>query len=186
MRRGAVLAMCLVWASPGFADQPLLRPSRDVDVTYRATARQGGKEIEQRVRWLSASQTMRIDPPSPGLHVIIDYPARRMSVVQDAARSVVEMAAPDSMADMIGGATATAFVRRGEATVAGLGCIEWRTQDREAHPVLVCITEDGVLLRAGTVEQVRVIAVSVQYAPQDPAVFRIPTDYQRQSPRTAR
>jgi len=186
MRRAAALALCLVWASPGFADQPLLRPSRDVDVTYRATAPRGGKEIEQRMRWLAASQTMRIDPPSPGLHVIIDYPARRMSVVQDAARSVVEMAAPDSLADMIGGAAGTVFVHRGGATVAGHACVEWQTQDRGAHPALVCITEDGVLLRAGTAEQVRVIAVSVQYTPQDPAAFRIPADYERQSPRTAR
>ena len=90
--------------TPGLADQPLLRPSRDVDVTYRAAAPQAGREIGQRVRWLAASQTVRIDPPSAGLHVIIDYVARRMSVVRDATRSVVEMAAPDNLDGMIGGA----------------------------------------------------------------------------------
>ena len=63
-------------------------------------------------------------------HVIIDYVARRMSVVRDATRSVVEMAAPDNIADMIGGSAATSFVRRGEATVAGRGCAEWQTLDR--------------------------------------------------------
>ena len=186
MRRVAALALCLSWASPALADQPLLRPSRDVDVTYRAAAPQVGKEIEQRVRWLAASQTMRIDPPSPNLHVIIDYVARRMSVVRDATRSVVEMAAPDSMANAIGGATATGFVRRGEATVAGRACVEWQTQDRATHPALVCITDDGVLLRAGTAEQVRVSAISVQYAPQDPAAFLVPADYARLTPGAAR
>ncbi len=186
MRRVAALALCLLWALPALADQPLLRPSRDVDVTYRAAAPQGGKQIEQRVRWLAASQTMRIDPPSSGLHVIIDYVARRMSVVRDATRSVVEMAAPDSMADAIAGAAATGFVRRGEATVAGRTCVEWQTQDRAAHPALVCITDDGVLLRAGTAEQVRVSAVSVEYAPQDPATFRVPTDYAHVTPGAAR
>jgi len=186
MRRTAALALCLAWASPGFAEQPLLRPSRDVDVTYHAAAPQGGKEIEQRVRWLAASQLMRIDPPSPELHVIIDYVARRMSVVRDGTRSVVEMAAPDSIAGVTGGEAATAFVRHGAATVAGQACTEWQTLDHDAHSALVCITEDGVLLRAGTAEQVWVSAVSVQYASQDPAAFRVPADYARHSPRTPR
>ena len=186
MSRVVVLTLCAAWATQALADQPLLRPSRDVDVTYRAAAPQGGKEIEQRVRWLAASQTMRIDPPSPDLHVIIDYVARRMSVVRDATRSVVEMAAPDSMTDVMGGEAATAFVRRGEATVAGRPCVEWQTLDRGAHPALVCITEDGVLLRAGTTQLARVSAVSVRYAPQDPAAFRVPADYVRHSPGPAR
>ena len=187
MRRVAVLALCVAWAwaSQALADQPLLRPSRDVDVTYRAAAPKGGKEIEQRVRWLAASQTMRIDPPSPDLHVIIDYVARRMSVVRDATRSVVEMAAPDSMTEMIAGKPG-AFARRGETTVAGRACTEWQTQDRDAHPVVVCITDDGVLLRASSAAQVRVSAVSVHYAPQDPQEFRIPPDYVRRVPGAVR
>jgi hypothetical protein len=171
-----------VWATPASADQPLLRPSHDVDVTYRAVA-QGGRELQQRVRWLAAAQTMRIDPPAPGLHVIIDYVARRMSVVRDATRSVVEMAAPDNPGGIVDGSKpASGFVRQGEATVAGQACTEWQTLDREAQPVLVCITTDGVLLRAATAGEVRVSAVSVQYGPQDPAAFRVPADYERHAP----
>ena len=75
---------------------------------------------------------------------------------------------------------------RGAATVAGQTCTEWRTLDREAHPAVVCITSDGVLLRAGTADQVRVSAVSVLYAPQDPAAFRVPADYARHAPSAAR
>src|SRR5215475_7470034 len=101
-RAGLAAVMALGAASPAWADQPLLRPSRDVEVTYRAAA-QNGATVEQRVRWLAAAQTMRIDPPSAGLHVIIDYVARRMSVIRDATRSVVEMAAPDGMAGVVGG-----------------------------------------------------------------------------------
>ena len=71
-----------------------------------------------------------IDPPAPMLHVIIDYVARRMSVVRDATRSVLEMAAPDNMANMVGGGAATSFVRRGGATVAGRICTEWQMLDR--------------------------------------------------------
>ena len=178
-------SLAALWMGAAAADAPLLRPSRDVDVTYRAAAR-GGQEVEQRVRWLSAAQLMRIDPPSPGLHVIIDYLARRMSVVRDQTRSVIEMAAPDNVADMLGGKATSGFVRVGEATVAGCSCTEWRTMDREARPVLVCFTADGVLLRAGTADQVRVRAISVQYTPQDPAMFRVPADYARHSPQDLR
>ena len=181
-----ILELCISWALPGLADQPLLRPNRDVDVTYRAAAPQAGRAIGQRVRWLAAAQTVRIDPLPTGLHVIIDYAARRMSVVRDATRSVVEMAAPDSLDGMIGGAAASEFVRGGVATVAGLTCTEWQTLDREARPAVVCITNDGVLLRAGTADQVRVSAVAVVYAPQDPAAFRVPADYARHSPSAAR
>jgi hypothetical protein len=186
MRRAAPAMLFVSLVAPVFADQPLLRPSRDIDVTYRSAAPQDGRPVEQRVRWLAASQTMRIDPPAPGLHVIIDYVARRMSVVRDATRSVIEMAAPDGMADAIGGNAGRGYVRRGQATVAGRACTEWQTRDSEAHTVLVCITEDGVLLRAGTVEHVRVSAVSVQYAPQDPATFRVPIDYVHRGPGAAR
>jgi hypothetical protein len=51
---------------------------------------------------------------------------------------------------------------------------------------VVCITDDGVLLRASSAAQVRVSAVSVHYAPQDPQEFRIPPDYVRRVPGTAR
>jgi hypothetical protein len=186
IRRAVVLALSVACAPPALADQPLLRPNRDVDVTYRGAAPNGGAAIEQRMRWLAATQTMRIDPPDPRLHVIIDYVARRMSVVQDATRSVIEMAAPPSIVDAMGSHATTTYVRHGEATVAGQTCTEWQTQDRAANPVVVCITADGVLLRAGTTEQVRVTAVSVQYTPQDPAAFRVPADYARQTPQAPR
>jgi hypothetical protein len=181
-----VLAAWMSWMVPAIADQPPLHPSRDVDVTYRAAAPQGGPQVQQRVRWRAASQIMRIDLPAPGLYVIIDYIGRRMRVVRDGTRSVIEMAAPDSMTDMIGSKPATSYTRRGEATVAGRTCTEWQTVDRDARPALVCVTDDGVLLRAGTPDQVRVSAVSVHYAPQDPTTFHVPDDYVRQAPPTTR
>jgi len=190
-RCAVAVLLCATSVAPADADQPLLRPSRDIDVTYRATAPQDGRAVEQRVRWLAAAQTMRIDPPSPWLHVIIDYAARRMSVVRDATRSVIDMAAPDGMTDAIGGGGAAggpagSYVRQGEAAVAGRACTEWQTRDAAAHAVVVCITEDGVLLRAGPPGQVRVSAVSLQYAPQDPAAFRVPADYAHRSAGPAR
>jgi hypothetical protein len=185
LRAASVPLLLCAMGTPASADQPLLRPSRDVDVTYRTAAPRGGHELEQRVRWLAAAQTMRIDPPSPGLHVIIDYLARRMSVVRDQTQSVVEMAAPDNVVEAMG-AKAARFVRGGDATVAGQACTEWQTLDRDARPVAVCITPDGVLLRAATADQVRVSAVLVRYGPQDPEAFRIPAGYARHTAREPR
>jgi hypothetical protein len=185
----AAIALCLSAVAPqAFADQPLLRPSRDVDVTYRATAaglKQDGKRLDQRVRWLAASQTMRIDPPASGLYVIIDYVARRMSVVREVNRSVIEMAPPEGASAPAGNAGAGSYVRRGQDTVAGLPCTEWETRDRDNRPAIVCITADGVLLRTSAEGQTLVSATSVQYAPQDPAVFRVPADYTHRSAEAA-
>jgi hypothetical protein len=91
------------------------------------------------------------------------------------------MPAPDGMG-ALGGSASSSFVRRGGATVAGRPCTEWQTRDTDGHPAVVCITEDGVLLRAGTADQVRVSAVAVRYEPQDAAAFQIPADYVHHAP----
>jgi hypothetical protein len=114
-------------------------------VTYRAGAPQRGAAIEQRVRWLAATQIMRIDPPSPELHVIIDYVARRMSVVRDATRSMVEVPAPDNLANMIGGNAATSSVRRAEVQVSAVP-VEYAPQG----PAVFHVSSDYVRPAPGT------------------------------------
>jgi hypothetical protein len=187
MRARIICAALLLLGSAGasLAEQPRLRPSRDVAVVYRAPGPRG-IAVEQRVRWLAAAQTMRIDPPNHDLHVIVDYLGRRMSVVDDATRSVTEMATPEARDAMPGAVPAASYTRLGQAAVAGQACTEWRAQDREGRAALVCITEDGVLLRAGTADHVRVSAISVQYGPQDATAFRIPADYARVRPAAPR
>jgi hypothetical protein len=181
---GAALSLLATATASVAEQQPRLLPSRDVAVVYRAPGPHG-TQIEQRVRWLAAAQTMRIDPPNHNLHVIVDYLAGRMSVVDDTARSVMQMAAPDSAGAIAGATAAESYTRLGQGAVAGSTCTEWRAVDRQGHAALVCITEDGVLLRAGTPDTVRVSATSVQYAPQDAAAFRIPADYARVAPETS-
>lgn len=178
MRRLALpFAMLLLAAQEHAAlgDAPLLLPTHDVDVTYRAMA--GTQALQQRVRWSVATQSMRIDPPTTGVYVIIDYLTRRMSVVHDQEKSVVEMAAPAGVAGVPGSGAAGGFVRRGEAVVDGFGCVMWDTTDRIGKPADLCITNDGVLLQANAQGRTLVSAVKVQYAPQDPALFRAPSGY---------
>lgn len=132
---------------------------------------------------------MRVDTPAPGVYMIVDYAARRMSMVSDRDRGAVDMAAgagagplpgaPGGGASGGGADGAGAYARRGADRVAGLPCTEWQTTDSEGAPTLACITEDGVLLRARRGREVLVQAVRVQYGPQDPAAFRVPDGYRR-------
>ena len=179
-----LVLMLAVQVPSARGDEPLLLPAHDVDVTYRATA--GTQVLQQRVRWSVAAESMRIDPPTTGVYVIIDYLTRRMSVVHDQEKSVVEMSAPAGMAGVPGSGSADAFVRRGDAVVDGIGCVEWDTTDRVGKPADVCITSDGVLLQANAQGRTLVSAVKVQYAPQDPALFRVPSDYSHRAMGAAR
>src|SRR6185437_1187667 len=98
MRQFASLALVGLVLAPGAvraADGPVLVPTRDVAVTYRMDA--GGRMLEQRMRWSAAAKRMRVDPPTPGIFVLIDYVAHRMEVVREPERSFVEMAAPATL-----------------------------------------------------------------------------------------
>ena len=79
------------------------------------------------------------------------------------------------------GATTTRqnFTRRGQDTVAGIACAEWTTVDAAGEPTDVCITADGVLLRALAAGRVLLMATSVRYDSQPPEVFALPDGYKR-------
>ena len=170
----AALALC----GAAGAEGPVLRPLHDVDVTYRLDAG-GGGPLHERLRWDAGSQRLRIDPPAPGLYVIVDLVARRMSTVRMAERTVIEMAAPDNVTGMPNSAVASA-VRQGADTVAGLACIDWDMTDAAGEPARLCLTADGVLLRAQAGGRTLLSAETVHYGPVDAAVFEVPAGYARQ------
>jgi hypothetical protein len=157
------------------AERPLLRPIHDVDVTYTLDAG-GGTIVHERLRWDAAAQELRIDPPTPGLYVIIDFPARRMSTVRTAERVVIDMAAPDNVTGMPDSAAAGA-VRRGTDTVAGLPCTEWDLTDAAGEVASLCLTDDGVLLRARAGARTLLNAETVRYGPLDAGLFQVPAGY---------
>ena len=189
MRRVAVVlaALILVALAPGLAaaqDRPPVTPTRDVDVVYmmvQPDAPGGPRVVEERMRWSVADGKLRIDPPTRGMWVLMDTRAKRVATVRDGERSVLEIDSASTMPGRAPPAGAT-FLRRGEASVAGLTCTEWETRDVTGAPTLACITADGVMLRAGAGARVLVEALSVSYGPQDPGVFRIPEGYQRITP----
>ena len=181
-RRAAALPLLLaVAAAP---DRPPPTPTRDVDVVYmmvQPDAPGGPRVLEERMRWAAAAGLLRLDPPTPGMWVVMDTRAHRVATVREAERSVLEL---DSAQAMIGPAppAGARFERRGADTVAGLACTEWQTSDLTGAATLACITADGVLLRASGAGRVLVEALHVSFAPQEAAVFRIPADYRKVTP----
>ena len=174
-----LVAMGGVANAAAAADKPLLIPSRDVSVTYRTA--QGGQVLEQRMRWSAQARRMRIDPPSAGMFVIIDYDARRIAIVRDPDRSVVEMDAPPTLPGL--GAPAAGHYSPGASDlVAGLRCMEWTIAAAAGPPTSICVTSDGVVLRVRIGGRVAATASDVTYGVQDAKLFRIPEGYARVTP----
>lgn len=159
-------------------DHPLTQPTRDVDVVYMMAG--PSSPLAQRMRWGITAGKLRVDPPTPGMYVIIDTARHIMQAVREGDRSVVTMNA--GPAALPGTAPSGNFQRSGHITVAGLGCTQWKTRDTAGRQVLACLTPDGVLLRAEADGLMLVEALSVDFAPLPEAVFRVPADYRKITP----
>ncbi len=177
MRRVAVLLLCA--AGPAMADTPpALRPLRDVDITYKVPVPNGGDQaLLQRLRWSAATQRQRVDLPTSGNWMVLDFQNHRMSLVRDDSREVIDLPSPLSAEQPGGGA---GFTRIGPATVNGLACTQWRTIDSRGEETQACYTDDGILLRASAGPRTLMEAITVKYAPQDNSVFQTPPSYTHQ------
>ena len=165
MRVAALVVLASIAPAIPALAQPAL-PTRDVDVTYAAA-----QNVSQRWRFRVADQKLRLDPPTAGLHMIIDYPAHTMAVVNDRDRTVLMLAAPPAP-----GRTGTA---RGTGQVMGQACTEWEQRDSQNQPTLACYTADGVMLRARRGDAIMVQATALRYAAPDAAAFTVPAGYER-------
>ncbi len=176
MKRVWLLAAVL--AIPTLAqaqDRPLTQPTRDVDIVYRMAG--PDRPLEQRMRWGVSQGKLRVDPPTPGMYVIIDTAHHVVQAVREGDHSVVQLdAGPNAVP---GVAPDGMFKRRGQLDVAGLPCTQWETRDTSGRTVLACLTTDGVLLRVEADGLVLVQATEVRFAPLGEAVFRVPADYRK-------
>jgi hypothetical protein len=173
----ALLLLVAMTQAAWAQDRPRTLPTRDVDVTYVLPTPAGA--VHQRLRYNAARRLLRLDPPGERLRVVIDFAAQRMFTVRDADRSVIEMAAPKSWMPGLGGAR---YTRRNADRVSGVPCTDWETTDSEGHAVLICLTEDGVMLRAALGARVLLIATELRREPQAAPVFQVPENYRRLSP----
>ena len=182
MRRAAAgllaVALCLAASGVRAEDRPLLIPARDVDVVYRMAVPPGAPGQAgpmQRLRWRVAERRLRVDPPGEGVFMIVDYAARRMQMVEIGPREVIDMPTPPGLGDAA--PSGARFERLGEDMVAVTSCTEWRTTDMQGSAATVCLTQDGVLLRAAARGRVMIEATRVSYEPQDRMLFQVPEGY---------
>ncbi|WP_431267483.1 DUF4412 domain-containing protein [Dankookia sp. P2] len=181
MRR-SLPALLLLAALPAAAqERPVMVPTRDVAVTYRVTAGQGqGHEL--RMAWLVAERKLRVDAEGAPGWSVIDQAARRMLVVMEQQRAVLELPAntgPGGLSIPTEPPAGARFTKGGSDTVAGLRCTLWRYEDGDKRGE-TCLTADGVMLRSSGGQGSRtgaVEATKVVYAPQDPARFQAPPGY---------
>ncbi len=101
--------------------------------------------------------------------MIVDYRTKHMAVVKASDRAVLDVPPP---APGLPGRQPGSYTTQDSAVVAGLPCTDWQTADAAGQPTLLCLTADGVMLRASQKGQVLLEATAVSYGPQDPAVFR--------------
>ena len=137
------------------------------------------------MRFASKSRQIRIDGPGVRGYAILDIDAGRFTVVMAERRVYIERPADPGMMGVFQ-ARNTEFRKTGVDTVAGIRCTTYDTRinDRDGQ---VCLTDDGVLLRARSADQDRnreLEAVSVTYADQPASLFEIPAGFQKLDPAT--
>ncbi len=167
-------------------DRPPVAPTRDVVVTYRATApAQAGARVPQgaqniRVATTQGGRLLRIEGVGAGgAYVIVDRTTQRMVMVMPQDRRYVEMPANDAFARGFVLNESMSFAKRGTETVAGLKCTLWEVTSREGAGT-ACVTDDGVLLRGrGNDGKGGIEATAVRYGPQPAAQFKPPADFSR-------
>jgi hypothetical protein len=176
----------VAWAGIAVAqERPPVAPTRDVLVTYRATAPVQGRRAPAGAQTLRVATTqggrlMRIEGVGAGdAYVIVDRTTQRMVMVMPQDRRFMEMPADDAFARGFVLNTSMRFVRRGADTVAGLKCTVWEVTSQEGAGT-ACVTDDGVLLRGrGSDGKGGIEATAVKYGPQPAAMFRPPAGFSR-------
>ena len=172
----AASATLLIHAAATAQEVPVVQPSRDVDVTYRVPdPGPGDASLLQRLRWSAASRRQRVDLPTSGGWMVLDFGTHRMWIVRDDTQTVMSLAAPPDVAP-----SPANFTKGAAAVVASIPCTEWKTHDRSGQETLACYTADGVLLRVSDGTRSLLEAVSVKYAAQPDGIFALPRGYARQ------
>jgi len=173
-----LLALCLLATAPcaWAADVPVVQPTHDVDVTYKVPVPGADNTaLLQRLRWSASLRRQRVDLPTSGNWMVLDFAAHRLLLVRDDTRTILALPAPPDPPP-----SAAGFAREGEAVVAGLPCTQWHTRDTRGGETVACYAPDGVLLRATSGNRVLMEAVSVHDTPQAADVFEVPKGYARQ------
>jgi len=180
MRRLALLLVLLAAPPAGAADPaPIYLPTRDVAVSYQVSGRAAQQVHSLLARYSAARNLLRLDTDDRGMgFVLVDLLARTAKLIVPSVQQAVDLPlARDRRAALLFG-DGLRFTRRGTARILGRTCVNWDVQaDRDS--ATVCLTADGVLLRAqgrgGEAADSSLLATKVEDAPQSPSLFRMPS-----------
>ena len=179
-----VLALLAVTAPARADNPPMIHPSRDVAVEYRSNGTSQGPAAAPgaavTMRFSSKSGRIRIDGASGRGYAILDPDAGKMTMVMQERHMYVERPADPGMISMFR-ATNQSFKKTGSDTIAGVACTIYAATFNE-HSGQVCLTNDGVMLRARSADpdrQRELEAVTVNYGDQPAALFEVPAGYQK-------
>ena len=157
--------------------QPFVTPQHDVDVVYAMLPDEagGGADATQRLRWSVALQAQRIDVPGAPTYVVTRHREHLTAAIRLDGRGVIEQAAPEAV-PAPGQAASGGYTRlAGPAQdIAGRSCSEWQVSDASGQSTVLCLTDDGVMLRVRQGGRVLLLARSVSEATQPEALFVIP------------
>ena len=156
-------------------DLPYIFPQSDVAVVYVT----GAPGVRQTLRVSASTGLERVDAPGGGLTIITDTLHGTTTLLDNTAHTFSVVAAPPGTADMRGRRAPADYRRTGQATVASAPCTEWTTHDPAGRPMTVCLTDDGVLIRASTGGNIVIEAASIEHAVQDPSLFAPPASWRR-------
>lgn len=164
--------------APAAGEHPPLLPTREASVLYRM-AGTGRPVTEVRVTTLPNGGPMRIDMPDL-TYMLVDQAAKRMSLVAPNDQMVMEVPYDGGLQEVFLLDSRMKFARRGPETVAGTRCTVWDATLEPNHG-LVCVTDDGVVLRS-LIQDAQgrrsvIDAVSVSYAPAPASDFQEPAGY---------
>jgi hypothetical protein len=172
-----------VAATAAAQDHPLLQPTRDVMVEYHVSGVAPGQHRSDTVRmyFTGHGTRLRIEPVGQPAYTILDRTTGRMMMVVTARHLYVEMAY-DPKRVLAFQYDDETFTRTGTDTVAGIGCTIYDAK-RQGHSGQVCVSDDGVLLRAKSDNPAQaggeLEATRVAYGPQPASLFAPPPDFQK-------
>lgn len=177
----ALTVAALMKVAPAAAAEraPIYLPTRDVTVLYRVSGRAAQQVRELNVRYSATRRLMRVETEDRGMGYLLVDPARRNArmVVPGLGQFIDLPLARDRRAALLFG-EGLRFTKRGKARIAGRECLNWDVQsDRDT--ATVCLTPDGVLLRAqgrsGDIADSSIVATRVDDTPLTPALFQLPS-----------
>lgn len=171
-------------------EAPVLAPTRDVTVSYDLT----GANVASGPSWMTASwvkvtyadhnERVRLDfyafpgSDTPFGSIIWDRPANHVWSLLPEQKSYYQLPAAGRPNPGLFLNDKMKFSRVGTMTIAGVACTNWQVSNGKGYKGSVCVTRDGVVLRAtrNKPEAGRIEATAITFGTPPKDAFKVPPD----------